>query len=144
MGMSVNKAMLIGNVGNDPEIRTMQSGDKVANFTIATSEKWKDKNTGETREQTQWHRVVVFNQGIVKVCENYVRKGERVYIEGQIETRSWDKDGETKHTTEIVLRPYRGELVLLSNRTDQETRNEAKPNGQQAQGYDDLEDPIPF
>jgi len=113
---SVNKVILIGNLGNDPEIKTMQSGDRVANLSVATSESWKDKASGERRERTEWHRVVVFNQGLMNVCENYLRKGSKVYIEGQIETRSWEQDGIKKYTTEIVLRPYRGEITMLDSR----------------------------
>jgi len=113
---SVNKVMLIGNLGADPDIRTMQSGDKVVNLSIATSESWKDKMTGERKEKTEWHRVVIFNKGLVNVCENYLKKGAKVYIEGQIETRSWEQNGEKKYTTEIVLRPYRGELTMLDSR----------------------------
>ncbi len=117
MAGSVNKVILIGNLGADPDIRTMQSGDKVVNLSIATSESWKDKMTGERREKTEWHRVVVFNKGLVNVCENYLKKGSKVYIEGQIETRSWEQNGEKKYTTEIVLRPYRGELTMLDSRS---------------------------
>ncbi len=116
MAGSVNKVILIGNLGNDPEIKTMQSGDRVANLSVATSESWKDKASGERRERTEWHRVVVFNQGLMNVCENYLRKGSKVYIEGQIETRSWEQDGIKKYTTEIVLRPYRGEITMLDSR----------------------------
>jgi single-strand DNA-binding protein len=115
---SVNKVILIGNLGNDPEVRSMQSGDKVVNLSIATSESWKDKNSGERKENTQWHRVVIFNQNIVKVAESYLKKGAKVYIEGQLETRSWDdpKSGEKKYSTEVVLRPYRGELTMLDSK----------------------------
>ncbi len=116
MAGSVNKVILVGNLGADPDIRTMQSGDKVVNLSIATSESWKDKNTGERREKTEWHRVVVFNKGLVTVCENYLKKGAKVYIEGQVETRSWEQDGQKKYTTEIVLRPFRGELTMLDSR----------------------------
>lgn len=116
MAGSVNKVIIIGNVGNDPEIKTMQSGDKVVNLSIATSESWKDKATGERKENTQWHRVVIFNQGLVNVCENYVKKGAKLYIEGQLETRSWEQNGEKKYATEVVLRPYRGELTMLDSR----------------------------
>lgn len=116
MAGSVNKVILVGNLGADPEVRTMQSGDKVVNLSIATSESWSDKASGERKERTEWHRVVVFNQGIAKVCENYLRKGAKVYIEGQLETRSWEQDGQKKYTTEIVLRPYRGELNMLDSR----------------------------
>jgi single-strand DNA-binding protein len=114
---SVNKAIIIGNVGKDPEIRSMQSGDTVASFSIATSESWKDKTSGERKEKTEWHRVSCFNQGLNKVIEKYVKKGSKIYIEGQIETRKWtDKDGAEKYSTEIVLRPFRGELVLLGSK----------------------------
>lgn len=118
MAGSVNKVILIGNLGNDPEIRAMQSGDKIVNLSIATSESWKDKNSGERKENTQWHRVVIFNQGLVKVAESYLKKGSKVYIEGQLETRSWDdpKSGEKKYSTEVVLRPYRGELTMLDSK----------------------------
>jgi len=114
---SVNKVILIGNLGADPDVRTMQSGDKVVNLSVATSESWKDKVTGERKEKTEWHRVVIFNKGLVTVCENYLRKGSKVYIEGQIETRSWEQDGQKKYTTEIVLRPFRGELTMLDSRS---------------------------
>lgn len=117
MAGSVNKVILVGNLGADPDVRTMQSGDKVVNLSIATSEGWKDKNTGERREKTEWHRVVVFNKGLVTVCENYLKKGAKVYIEGQIETRKWqDQSGQDKYSTEIVLRPFRGELTMLDSR----------------------------
>lgn len=117
MAGSVNKVILVGNLGADPDVRTMQSGDKVVNLSLATSENWKDKATGERREKTEWHRVVIFNQGLVNVCENYLRKGSKLYIEGQLETRSWEQDGQKKYTTEVVLRPYRGELTMLDSRS---------------------------
>ena len=117
MAGSINKVILVGNLGNDPEVRTMQSGDKVINLSIATSESWKDKQSGERREKTEWHRVVIFNQGLVNVAQNYLRKGSKVYIEGQLETRSWEQDGQKKYTTEVVLRPYRRELTMLDSRT---------------------------
>lgn len=118
MAGSVNKVILIGNLGADPDVRTMQSGDKVCNLSIATSESWKDKATGERREKTEWHRVVIFNKGLVTVCENYLKKGAKVYIEGQVETRKWQDQatGQDKYTTEIVLRPFRGELTMLDSR----------------------------
>ncbi len=116
MAGSVNKVILIGNLGADPDVRTMQSGDKVVNLSVATSESWKDKATGERREKTEWHRVVVFNKGLVTVCENYLKKGAKIYIEGQVETRSWEQDGQKKYTTEIVLRPFRSELTMLDSR----------------------------
>ena len=117
MAGSVNKVILVGNLGADPDVRTMQSGDKLVNLSVATSENWKDKATGERREKTEWHRVVIFNKGLVGVCENYLKKGSKVYIEGQMETRKWqDQSGQDKYTTEVVLRPYRGELTMLDSR----------------------------
>ena len=117
MAGSVNKVILVGNLGRDPEIRSMQNGSRVANLSLATSETWKDRNSGERRERTEWHRVVVFNENIVRVCENYLKKGSKVYLEGQIETRKWqDQGGQDRYTTEIVLRPYRGELTMLDGR----------------------------
>jgi single-strand DNA-binding protein len=117
MAGSVNKVILVGNLGNDPDIRSMQNGGKVANLSIATSESWNNKNTGERQERTEWHRVVIFNEGLVRVAENYLKKGSKVYIEGQIETRKWqDQNGQDKYSTEIVLRPYRGELQMLDAR----------------------------
>ncbi len=118
MAGSVNKVILVGNLGADPDIRTMQTGGRVANLSVATSESWKDKNSGERQERTQWHRVVVFNDNIVGVCEKYLKKGAKVYIEGQIETRKWtDNAGAEKYTTEVVLRPYRGELTMLDGKS---------------------------
>lgn len=118
MAGSVNKVILVGNLGADPDVRTMQSGDKVVNLSVATSESWKDKATGERREKTEWHRVVIFNKGLVTVCENYLKKGAKIYIEGQVETRKWQDQatGQDKYTTEIVLRPFRGELTMLDSR----------------------------
>ena len=117
MAGSVNKVILVGNLGADPDVRTMQSGDKVVNLSIATSESWKDKNTGERKDKTEWHRVVIFNKGLVTVCENYLKKGAKVYIEGQLETRKWqDQSGQDKYSTEVVLRPFRGELTMLDSR----------------------------
>lgn len=114
---SVNRVTLIGNLGHDPSIKAMQSGDKVASFSLATSESWKDKESGEKKENVQWHKIVVWNQHIVKVIENYVKKGSKIYVEGQLETRKWqDKDGADKYMTEIVLRPYKGEIVLLGGK----------------------------
>lgn len=117
MAGSVNKVILVGNLGQDPEIRSFQSGDKVANFSIATSESWKDKATGERKEKTEWHRVSCYNQGLIHVIENYVKKGSKVYIEGQLETRKWtDQQGQERYTTEVALRPFRGELTMLDSR----------------------------
>ncbi len=117
MAGSVNKVILIGNLGADPEIRSLGSGDRVANLRIATSETWRDRNSGERKEKTEWHRVVVFNENIVKVCENYLKKGAKVYIEGSIQTRKWaDQSGVEKFSTEIVLQKFRGELTMLDGR----------------------------
>jgi single-strand DNA-binding protein len=114
---SVNKVILIGNLGKDPEIRSMQNGGKVCNLSIATSENWKDKSTGERKEKTEWHRVVIFNENLSTVAERYLKKGSKVYIEGQIETRKWaDQSGQERYSTEIVLRQFRGELTLLDSR----------------------------
>ena len=111
---SVNKVILVGNVGRDPEVRTMNNGGKVVNLSVATSEAWKDKNSGERQEKTEWHRVVIFNEKIAEIVERYVTKGSRIYIEGSLQTRKWtDKDGSEKYATEVVVKAYRGELVLL-------------------------------
>lgn len=117
MAGSVNKVILIGNLGKDPEVRSLQNGGKVCNLSIATSESWKDKGTGERKERTEWHRVVIFNENLTMVAERYLKKGSKVYIEGQIETRKWtDQSGVEKYSTEIVLRQFRGELTLLDSR----------------------------
>ncbi len=117
MAGSVNKVILIGNLGKDPEVRSMQNGGKVCNLSVATSESWKDKGSGERKERTEWHRVVIFNENLVGIAERYLKKGSKVYLEGQIETRKWaDQSGQEKYSTEIVLRPYRGELTLLDSR----------------------------
>jgi single-strand DNA-binding protein len=119
MAGSINKVIIVGNLGADPEIRSLNSGDKVCNLSIATSESWKDKQSGERREKTEWHRVVIFNDNLVRVCENYLKKGSKVYIEGSLQTRKWqDRDGNDKYTTEIVLQKYRGELAMLDSRGD--------------------------
>jgi single-strand DNA-binding protein len=117
MAGSVNKVILIGNLGRDPEIRTTQDGTKVANLSVATSENWRDKNSGERKEKTEWHRVVVFNDRLVDVIEKYLKKGATVYLEGALQTRKWtDQSGQEKYTTEIVLQRYRGELTMLGGR----------------------------
>ena len=114
MSGSVNKAILVGNLGADPEVRNLPSGGKVVNLSIATSESWKDKNTGEKRERTEWHRVVIFNEGLAGVAEQYLRKGSKVYLEGQIQTRKWqDQSGADKYSTEIVLQGFDATLALL-------------------------------
>jgi single-strand DNA-binding protein len=117
MAGSVNKVILVGNLGRDPEVRTFQNGGKVCNLRIATSENWKDKATGERREKTEWHSVAIFSEPLARIAEQYLKKGSKVYIEGQLETRKWqDQSGQDRYTTEIVLRPYRGELTLLDGR----------------------------
>ncbi len=115
----VNKVILVGNLGADPDVKRMNNGDAVVNLSIATSENWKDKQSGERREKTEWHRVVIFNEHLAKVAENYLKKGSKVYVEGQLQTRKWqDRDGNDKYTTEIVLQRYRGELQMLDSRGD--------------------------
>jgi single-strand DNA-binding protein len=117
MAGSVNKVILVGNLGRDPEVRSFQNGGKVCNLRIATSETWKDRNTGERKERTEWHSVAIFNENLARIAEQYLRKGSKVYIEGQLETRKWqDQSGQDRYTTEVVLRQYRGELTLLDGR----------------------------
>ena len=158
MAGSVNKVILIGNLGKDPEVRTSQSGSRFANFSIATSESWKDKATGERKENTQWHNVVLFNDALVGIAERYLKKGSKVFIEGQLETRKWtNAEGKDQYTTEVVLRPYRGELTLLDSRQGGEgggsysggsNNNSAPayeaPKSGGASFADDLDDEIPF
>lgn len=117
MAGSVNKVILIGNLGRDPEVRTFQNGGKVCNLRIATSENWKDRNTGERRERTEWHSVAIFNENLARLAEQYLRKGSKVYIEGKLETRKWqDQSGQDRYSTEVVLRPYAGEMTFLDGR----------------------------
>lgn len=116
MAGSVNKVILVGNLGADPETRRLNSGDPVVNLRIATSESWRDRNSGERRERTEWHQVVIFNDNLAKVAEQYLKKGMKVYIEGALQTRKWEKDGVERYTTEIVLQKFRGELQMLDSR----------------------------
>jgi single-strand DNA-binding protein len=117
MAGSVNKVILVGNLGRDPEVRSFQNGGKVVNLRLATSETWKDRNTGERKERTEWHSVAIFNENLARIAEQYLRKGSKVYVEGQLETRKWqDQSGQDRYTTEVVLRQYRGELTLLDGR----------------------------
>ena len=117
MAGSVNKVILVGNLGRDPEIRSTQDGTRIANLSVATSETWRDRNSGERRERTEWHRVAIFNDRLVDVVEKYLRKGSKVYIEGQLQTRKWtDQNGQDRYTTEVVLQRYRGELTMLDSR----------------------------
>lgn len=118
MAGSVNKVIIVGNLGRDPEVRSFSNGGKVCNLRIATSENWKDRNTGERRERTEWHSVAIFSEPLANLAEQYLRKGSKVYIEGQLETRKWqDQSGQDRYTTEVVLRPYRGELTMLDSRS---------------------------
>ncbi|KIN65211.1 Single-stranded DNA-binding protein [Sulfitobacter noctilucicola] len=117
MAGSVNKVILIGNLGRDPEVRSFQNGGKVCNLRIATSENWKDKNTGERREKTEWHSVAIFNEGLVRIAEQYLKKGSKVYIEGQLQTRKWqDQSGQDRYSTEVVLQGFNGTLTMLDGR----------------------------
>lgn len=146
---SVNKAIIIGTVGKDPETKTFSNGNKVSNFSVATSERWKDKNTGEKQEKTQWHNIAIFNERLITVAENYLKKGSKVYIEGQIETRKWtDQNGQERYTTEIVLKAFRGELTLLGGRESSEQPNtahaQAPHNQQRPPQTETFEDEIPF
>lgn len=119
MAGSVNKVILIGNLGADPEIRRTQDGRPIANLSVATSESWRDKNTGERREKTEWHRVVIFNEGLCKIAENYLKKGSKVYLEGQLQTRKWqDQSGQDKYSTEVVLQGFNGNLTMLDGRNE--------------------------
>jgi single-strand DNA-binding protein len=119
MAGSVNKVILVGNLGRDPEVRRMTSGEPVVNLSVATSETWRDKASGERKERTEWHRVVIFNENLAKVAEQYLRKGSKIYLEGQLSTRKWtDKDGAEKYSTEVVLNRFRGELVMLDGRSE--------------------------
>ena len=153
MSGSVNKVTLVGNLGRDPEIRAMQNGDKIVQLSIATSDRWKDKNSGEQRERTEWHRVVIFNDALGKIAEQYLKKGSTVYLEGQLQTRKWtdQQSGQDKYTTEVVLQRYRGELTLLGSRPDNQINNEYNKSeiDQSSEPSDsnlasDLDDEIPF
>jgi single-strand DNA-binding protein len=143
---SLNKATIIGSLGRDPEVRHTQDGRAIVNLSVATSESWKDKATGERKEKTEWHRVVIFNEGLAKVAEAYLKKGSTVYIEGQLQTRKWtDKDGVEKYSTEIVLQNFKGELVMLGGKDGTAERPEQfKAAVKQTFPDADLSDEIPF
>jgi len=150
MAGSVNKVILIGNLGADPEIRRTQDGRPIANLRVATSDSWRDKTTGERKEKTEWHRVVIFNEGLCKIAEQYLKKGSKVYLEGQLQTRKYtDKDGAEKYTTEVVLQKFRGELTMLDGRGDSD-RSERQPamagasEGGRSFQRTELDDEIPF
>ncbi|MBL8530260.1 MAG: single-stranded DNA-binding protein [Hyphomonadaceae bacterium] len=159
MAGSVNKVILIGNLGRDPEVRRLNSGEPVVNLRIATSESWRDKQSGERKEKTEWHNVVIFNEQLAKVAEQYLKKGSTVYIEGQLQTRKWtDQSGAEKYTTEVVLQRYRGELTMLGGRGDGGGRSDEDEGGGSFGGggkkrvsdgpresfNQDLDDEIPF
>lgn len=150
---SLNKVQLIGNLGKDPEVRNTQDGRAIVNFSLATTEKWRDKSTGERKEKTEWHTIVIFNEGLAKVAEKHLRKGSSVYVEGQLQTRKWtDKNGDDRYSTEVVLQNFRGELVMLGEKSsgnDEQTvrspiknNNASKPANKPI--VDDLDDSIPF
>ncbi len=148
MAGSVNKVILVGNLGKDPEVRRMTSGEPVVNLSIATSESWKDKSSGERKEKTEWHRVVIFNKNLADVAEKYLRKGSKVYLEGALQTRKWtDKDGAEKYSTEVVLQNFRGELTMLDGKGegggsggDRSGAGESPASFQR----DEMDDEIPF
>ncbi|MCX7299034.1 MAG: single-stranded DNA-binding protein [Rhodobacterales bacterium] len=165
MAGSVNKVILVGNLGRDPEVRTFQNGGKVVNLRIATSETWKDRNTGERKEKTEWHSVAIFNEALGKIAEQYLKKGSTVYIEGQLETRKWqDQTGADRYTTEVVVKQFRGELTLLGGRdggsggtsymADQssgggygsayDSGQSSGPSGSSRGSSSDIDDEIPF
>lgn len=156
MANSVNKVTILGALGRDPEIRTFQNGERVASLKVATSESWKDKTTGEKREKTEWHSISMFGDGLVKVAEQYLRKGSRVYIEGQLQTRKWqDQSGQDRYSTEIVIRGFNGQIVMLTPRNkDQESSGGSSSGGQSsntksdgwgsADPFADLDDDVPF
>ena len=152
MAGSVNKVILVGNLGKDPEVRRMTSGEPVVNLSIATSESWRDKASGERKEKTEWHRVVIFNKNLADVAEKYLKKGSKVYVEGQLQTRKWtDKDGAEKYSTEVVLQNFRGELTMLDGKSGggeggggfgggSRGASESAPSFQR----DEMDDEIPF
>ena len=166
MAGSVNKVILLGNLGRDPDIRTMQNGKKVCTFSIATSDSWKDKETGEKKEKTEWHRVVIFNEGLVGVVENYVKKGSKLYLEGSLQTRKWtDDSGTEKYTTEVIVQGYGGRIDMLDGKNNnnnkdipeepknmseksenlkQDSTNQESKKDAKSESLDDLDDEIPF
>lgn len=137
MAGSVNKVILIGNLGRDPEVRTFQNGGKVCNLRIATSESWKDRNTGERRERTEWHSVAIFQEGLVRIAEQYLRKGSKVYIEGKLQTRKWqDQSGQDRYSTEVVLQGFDGTLTMLDGRGEGGGQGGGSGGGDYGGGYD--------
>lgn len=157
MAGSINKVILVGNLGADPEIRQTKDGKAIANLSVATSESWKDRNTGERREKTEWHRVVIFNEGLTRIAQQYLKKGSKVYLEGQLQTRKWqDQNGNDKYTTEVVLQGFNSNLTMLDGRSgggqsfDRGGNNDRVGGGMSDQGSSsggqsyDLDDDIPF
>lgn len=145
MAGSLNRVMLIGNLGRDPEVRSTQDGRKIVQLSVATSETWKDKNSGERKEKTEWSRVVIFNEGLADVAEKYLRKGSKLYVEGKLQTRKWtDKDGQEKYTTEIVVPAFGGTLVLLGDGKGKGDGGEKPAENTTAASRDELDDEIPF
>jgi single-strand DNA-binding protein len=147
----VNKVILVGNLGRDPEIRALQSGGKIANLSLATSETWRDKNSGEKQERTEWHRIVIFNEKLVEVVERYVKKGTKLYVEGQLQTRKWtDNNGQDRYSTEIVLQRFRGEIQILSGGAERDGGGASHGGGYGVgsggggKKNQDLDDEIPF
>jgi len=157
MAGSVNKVILVGNLGKDPEVRTFPNGGKVCNFPVATSETWRDRNSGEKQERTQWHNIAIFSEPLVNIAERFLKKGSKIFVEGQLETRKWqDNTGADRYSTEVVLRPYKGELTLLDNKpeTDNTQRDSVSEsttpvmpqNLENSPSFevDDFDDEIPF
>ena len=159
MAGSLNKVMIIGNLGRDPEVRSFQNGGKVCNLRIATSERWRDKNSGENREKTEWHSIAIFSEGLVRICEQYLKKGSKVFVEGQLQTRKWqDQSGNDRYSTEVVLQNYSGTLTMLDGRdgsasggtfdnSDSFTSHNQggiASGSQGGVGNSDLDDEIPF
>ena len=157
MAGSVNKVIIVGNLGKDPEVRTFPNGGKVCNFPVATSETWRDRNSGEKQERTQWHNIAIFSEPLVNIAERFLKKGSKIFVEGQLETRKWqDNTGADRYSTEVVLRPYKGELTLLDNKSDtditqRESLSEATTSvmpqsteNSPSFAVDDFDDEIPF
>ena len=153
MAGSVNKVIIMGNLGKDPEIRNFPNGGRVCNFSVATSESWRDKNSGEKQERTQWHNISILSDPLVNIAERFLKKGSKVYLEGQLETRKWqDNSGSDRYSTEIVLRPYKGEITLIDNRADSNMSEEPISKNQMDEiqensaspNVDDFDDEIPF
>ena len=153
MAGSVNKVIIMGNLGKDPEIRNFPNGGRVCNFSVATSESWRDKNSGEKQERTQWHNISILSEPLVNIAERFLKKGSKVYLEGQLETRKWqDNSGSDRYSTEVVLRPYKGEITLIDNKADSNMTNEPISNNQMDEiqensvspNVDDFDDEIPF